>query len=136
MDATCFEKATLDPFDVDFVAQKARGWKQPGEPTLTERLEHELTHLPFKPWCEVCLRAKSRQAKSRKLSLRQPVLQMDFSFLSDKPADDSVTILNVVDVLTGLSLSVVIPTNSRTTYSQAELKRFVLEAGRTFGGFA
>ena len=107
--------------------------KQPGEPTLTERLEHELTHLPFKPWCEVCLRAKSRQAKSRKLSLRQPVLQMDFSFLSDKPGDDSVTILNVVDVLTGMSLSVVIPTKSRTTYSQAELRRFVLETGRTFG---
>ena len=136
--ATCFEKATLDAFDVepegqDFVAQKASGLKQPGEPTLTERLEHELTHLPFKPWCEVCLRAKSRQAKSRKLSLRQPVLQMDFSFLSDKPGDDSVTILNVVDVLTGMSLSVVIPTKSRTTYSQAELRRFVVEIGRTFG---
>ena len=136
--ATCFEEATLDAFDVepegqDFVAQKARGLKQPGEPTLTERLEQELTHLPFKPWCEVCLRAKSRQAKSRKLSLRQPVLQMDFSFLSDKPGDDSVTILNVVDVLTGMSLSVVIPTKSRTTYSPAELRRFVLETGRIFG---
>ena len=53
-----------------------------------------------------------------------------FSFLSDKPGDDSVT---VVDVLTGMSLSVVIPTKSRTTYSQAELRRFVLETGRTFG---
>ena len=110
----------MDAFDVepeeqDFVAQKARGLKQPDEPTLTERLEHKLTHLPFKPLCEACLRAKSRQAKSRKLSLRQPVLQMDFSFLSDKPGDDSVTILNVVDVLTGTSLSVVIPTKSRIT---------------------
>ena len=99
--APCFQKATLDTFDVepegqDFVAKKARGLRQPGEPILTERFEHELTHLPFKPWCEVCLRAKSRQAKSRKLSLRQPVLQMDFSFLSDKPGDDSVTILNVM----------------------------------------
>ena len=110
--ATCFENATLDAFDVepegqDFVAQKARGLKQPGEPTLTERLEHELTHLPFKPWCEVCLHAKSRQTKSSQASLRQPVLQMDFSFLSDKPGNDSVTILNVVDVLTGMSLSAV-----------------------------
>ena len=37
------------------------------------------------------------------------MLQMDFSFLSDKPGDDSVTTLNVVDVLTGMSLAVVIP---------------------------
>ena len=81
--ATCFEKAELEvaqaePEGDDFVAQRPKGLKQPGEPTLTERLEHELTHLPFRPWCEVCLKAKSKQAKSKKLSLRQPVLQMDF----------------------------------------------------------
>ena len=43
------------------------------------------------------------------------MLQMDFSFLSDKPGDDPVTISNVVDVLSGMSLSVVIPTKSCTT---------------------
>ena len=32
-----------------------------------------------------------------------------------------------------MSLAVVIPTKSRTTCSQAELRRFVLETGRTFG---
>ena len=136
--ATCFEKADLqlvecEPEAPDYVARRPRGLKQPGEPTLTERLEHELTHLPFKPWCEVCVRAKSKQAKSRRLSLKQPVLQMDFSFLGDKPGGEQVTILNVVDVLSGMALSVVIPTKARTPYSQAELRRFVLETGRTFG---
>ena len=136
--ATCFEKADLqliecEPEAPDYVARRPRGLKQPGEPTLTERLEHELTHLPFKPWCEVCVRAKSKQAKSRRLSLKQPVLQMDFSFLGDKPDEEQITILNVVDVLSGMALSVVIPTKARTPYSQAELRRFVLETGRTFG---
>ena len=32
-----------------------------------------------------------------------------------------------------MALSVVIPTKARTPYSQAELRRFVLETGRTFG---
>ena len=41
--------------------------------------------------------------------------------------------LNVVDVLSGMALSVVIPTKARTPYTQAELRRFVLETGRTFG---
>ena len=41
------------------------------------------------------------------------MLQMDFSFLSGKPGDDSATILSVVDVLTGTSLSVVIPLRSQ-----------------------
>ena len=96
---------------------------------MTERLERELTHLPFKPRCEVCVRAKSKQAKSRRLSLKQPVLQMDFSFLGDKPGEEQITILIVVDVLSGMALSVVIPTKARTPYSQAELRRFVLETG-------
>ncbi|CAE7220981.1 RE1 [Symbiodinium natans] len=136
--ATCFEKLPLEAFEAEpaqpeYLAQRPKGLKQPGEPTLTERLEHELTHLPFKPWCEICLKAKSRQAHSKKLSLRQPVLQMDFSFLSDKPGEEQVTILNVVDVLSNMALSVVIPTKARTPYSHTELRRFVLETGRTFG---
>ena len=136
--ATCFEKADLQLVDVepeapDYVARRPKGLKQPGEPTLTERLEHELTHLPFKPWREVCVRSKSKQAKSRRLSLKQPVLQMDFSFLGDKPGGEQITILNVVDVLTNMALPVVIPTKACTPYSPAELRRFVLETGRTFG---
>ena len=136
--ATCFEKADLQLVDVEpeapqYVARRPKGLKQPGEPTLTERLEHELTHLPVKPWCEICVRAKSKQAKSCRLSLKQPVLQMDFSFLGDKPGEEQIKILNVVDVLTPMALSVVIPTKARTPYSQAELHRFVLETGRTFG---
>ena len=136
--ATCFGKADLqlvecEPEAPDYVARRPRGLKQPGEPTSTERLEHELTHLPFKPWFEICVRAKSKQAKSRRLSLKQPVLQMDFSFLGDKPGEEQITVLNVVDVLSGMALSVVIPTKARTPYSQAELRPFVLETGRTFG---
>ena len=58
---------------------------------------------------------------------------MDFSFLSDKTGEDQVTILNVVDVLSNMALSVVIPTKARAPYSNAELRCFVLETGRTFG---
>ena len=115
------------------MAPKARGLKQPGEPTLAERLGHEMTHLPFKPLREVCLLAKNKQAESRKLSLRQPASHMGFSFLPDRLGDDFVTILNVVDGCAGMSISVAIPTKSRTTYSQSGLRRFVLETGRTFG---
>ena len=131
--ATCFDKVELsveqvEPEAAEYVARRPKALKQPSEPTLTERLEHELTHLPFRPWCDVCVRAKSRQSKSRKLSMKQPVLQMDFSFLGDSPhAKEQITILNVVDVLTNMALSVVIPTKARTPYSQAELRRFVLE---------
>ena len=81
----------------------------------------------------MCVQAKSRQNQSRTLSLKQPVIQLDFSFLSDQAGGPQVTLLNALDVLSGLGLAVVIPTKGRSTYTQAELRRFILEVGRTFG---
>ena len=60
-------------------------------------------------------------------------MQMDFSFLGDKPGEEQITILNVVDVLSGRAPSVVIPSKACAPYSQADLRRFVLETGRIFG---
>ena len=43
-----------------------------------------------------------------------------------------MTFLNAVDILSGVGLSAVIPTKGRSVYSSSELRRFVLETGRTF----
>ena len=32
----------------------------PGEPTSDERRHHGLTHLPYQPWCNICVRARGR----------------------------------------------------------------------------
>ena len=58
--AACFEKKDLLVHEVpevanpDWYESSARRPKRvpaPGEPTLTGRTEHELTHLPFRSWC-------------------------------------------------------------------------------------
>ena len=33
----------------------------PGEPTNDERRHHRLTHLPYQPWCNVCVRGRGRE---------------------------------------------------------------------------
>ena len=58
---------------------------------------------------------------------------MDSSFIGDSPGEPQITLLNVIDVLSGLALSVVVPRKGQSVYAQAELGRFVLETGRTFG---
>eukprot|EP00435_Cladocopium_sp_Y103_P019244 s76_g4.t1 len=56
----------------------------PAQPTIQERKLHEVTHLPFKKWCAVCVQSKSRSghqkaAKAEDLSERTfPVVQCDF----------------------------------------------------------
>ena len=36
-----------------------RGMKDPAEPSHDERARHELTHVPFRPWCRHCVSGKA-----------------------------------------------------------------------------
>ena len=60
----------------------------PAQPTIQERKLHDVTHLPFKKWCAVCVQAKSRanhQKASAPEELAQrsyPTVQCDFYTVS------------------------------------------------------
>ena len=110
--ATCFEKKDLLVHEVPEVAgpdlyepsaRRPNGLPAPGEPTLTERREHKLTHLPFRSWCPACVRAKSKQNHSRTLKTKQPVIQVDYAFLGDNSDDPQVTLVTATDLLSGFS---------------------------------
>ena len=38
--------------------EAVRGRKDPAEPSRDERARHELTHVPFRPWCRHCVSGK------------------------------------------------------------------------------
>ena len=44
----------------------------PDEPTSDERRHHGLTHLPYQPWCNVCVRARGRENRHVSRSQNQP----------------------------------------------------------------
>ncbi|CAE7244187.1 unnamed protein product, partial [Symbiodinium microadriaticum] len=97
--------------------------KVPGEPSESERRLHELTHLPFRDWCDRCVRSKGRQSHAVKKNDQQPVIQIDFSFLSTENDLPKRTILNATDVQTGYSMAVVLPAKgSIEKYAAAELR--------------
>ena len=72
------------------LAKPKRGVKvRPGceEPTKEEIEEHLATHLPMKPWCELCLAAKSKQDHAptygdvKYEDPGEPCIQMDYMFM-------------------------------------------------------
>ena len=70
----------------------------------------------------------------KKKNDRQPVIQIDFSFMATENDLPKRTILNATDVQTGYSMAVVLPSKgSVEKYAVAELRKFVFEIGRTFG---
>ena len=34
--------------------------RDPGDPTLQEREEHSVTHVPYRSWCPVCVKAQGQ----------------------------------------------------------------------------
>ncbi|CAE7352113.1 GIP, partial [Symbiodinium sp. CCMP2456] len=115
-------------------AVKPKGVKIPNEPSENERRLHELTHLPYRDWCEHCVRSKGRQNHAVMKNDRQPVTQIDFSFLSTENDLPKRMILSATDAQTRYSMAVVLPAKgSIEKYAVGELPRFVFEIGRTFG---
>ena len=74
-------------------------------PTRQEKLEHEVTHVPYRSWCDHCVRGKGRSTQHRYESVREdgvPVIGMDYCFLSKKDGEDifsksEVTVLTMKD---------------------------------------
>ena len=107
----------------------------PVEPSEIERREHNLVHIPFKPWCQLCIANKSRQDKHH----NEPhdtsafsLISFDFGFSSRVTGDaDKLTILCVHDRATKLIHS--IPAEQKGgksfQYLLGELCRFIMWTG-------
>ena len=113
-------------------ANKPRGLAVPSTPTAIERSLHQMTHLPFRSWCLVCLKAKSKSDQHRRLKLKEPLIQVDFAFWVDSTGF-SLPILTAVGVQSSLASASALPSKEISRYAITELKRFVYECGSTFG---
>ena len=47
-------------------AHRASGLRQPQQPTPQQIAEHNLTHLPYRNWCQICVQGKGRQDNYKK----------------------------------------------------------------------
>ena len=75
-----------------------------------ERRAHQLTHTPFRSWCEACVQGKSKANQNRKIADRKHILQMDFMFLSIKERPSEIaTVLTMTDIRSQYSSAVYLP---------------------------
>ena len=76
-------------------AQVAQALSQPLQPTAEMVEAHNLTHLPFRPWCAACVRGRGKCNPHRLQGARPgdlyPVIVMDYI------ADHESPILVLVD---------------------------------------
>ena len=91
-DEACKEGKEEEPPMDEEEAVKPKAAAQPRLPTSEEKRKHELTHVPFRNWCEHCQRGKG-QSRAHRRKQRQkvrkigetgmdlPIVSMDYMYL-------------------------------------------------------
>ena len=115
-------------------ARRARGRPQPTQPTKQEMEEHALTHMPYRSWCPICVKAKGKQDAYKQQQSKQPVIQIDFAYLKTSEDEQSLAVLTAVDVQSQLCMALAVPNKAmQHDYMIKSLSSFILECGRTSG---
>jgi hypothetical protein len=73
-------------------SQQPRAIRDPGQPAQAMIDEHDLTHIPYRPWCEACVRRRAKRKPSRTLcgSYAQNScarVRMDYAYLTENVED-------------------------------------------------
>ena len=136
--STNFEEQThykdefiTEDIDEQQEAKKAKGLPTPPQPTEQERMEHKLTHLPYRSWCPVCVRSKGRADNHPKQHSKAPVIQVDITYYKALGETKVTPILTAVDVETGMCMAVQVEDRTQhMQYLSTCLQQFLMECGR------
>lgn len=72
--------------DAQIGARKVRKMNEPRSPTSEERIAHGYLHLPYRSWCEHCVKGKGKEAPHRQGGDKPeiPEFHADFMFAGDE----------------------------------------------------
>ena len=103
-------------------------------PSDAERRAHEIHHMPYRSWCEYCVRGRGKE--SPHLSRYEqaddgiPVVQMDYAFLHDTGDKEAkVTFLTMVDNSSGQMVATAVQKKRHDKF----VERFLLKGLESFG---
>ena len=104
-----------DPIDDNRipVESRAKMTPVPHEPSEFEQWKHQLTHIPFQPWCTLCVKSNA-QAEPHKRTERiiedseLPVRQCDHLMLKDVAATSGLKVLSMYVRTFGYGMSTVV----------------------------
>ena len=106
-----------DPMDDDrvLVESGAEMTPVPHEPSEFEKQKHNLTHIPFQPWCTSCVKGTA-QAEPHKRTERiiedseLPVIHCDYLMLKDVAGTSGLKVLSMYVRTFGYGMSTVVET--------------------------
>lgn len=107
--------------------RKARGILIPSGPSPAARREHELTHMPYRSWCQSCVAGRGKesphQQRRKDPSTTWPVVQADYVFMhTDGDKGDKVTIMTITETATGATVATPCPKKGHDPFVEKVVK--------------
>lgn len=137
--------APVSPEDLDEHtgehAEETGAWirrlEDPRAPGAEEAAEHAITHVPYRSWCEHCVRGRGRSMAHRRQEDKtrtMPEVHVDYCFVgSASDAGTLLTILVAVDRDSRMTMSAVVPRKGSTgAFAARRLNAFIKELGCEF----
>ena len=113
-------------------AIKAKAVAAPKQPTEQEIIEHNLTHMPFRSWCPICIQGKGKADAHQHRTSNKPIIQIDFAYLKAFKEETATPVLTAIDIETGLCSATLVPTKAAMMdYCVNNIIAFIMETGRT-----
>ena len=117
-------------------ARKVKKVQDPREPTKEERVEHELTHLPYRSWCRHCVRGRGKQMPHHEgaQDTNMSEVHMDFAFLGrEEDPFKTLTVLVAKERTSRMVMSAAVPRKTTGTYVAKRVAGFLREVGCLHG---
>ena len=110
----------------------AKAVQAPNQPTPQDILEHNVTHLPYRSWCPICVQARGRQNNHPKQHGKLPIIRLDFGYIKAFDDSNAHPILTAIGIQSGMVMALQL-TDKRMLFDYAvkQLQHFLIECGRT-----
>ena len=82
-------------------------------------MKHDLTHIPFKPWCTSCVKGKAQAEPYKRIEhiiedSELPIVQCDYLVLKDTSASDGLEVLSMYVTSFGYGIFTVVEMKGAT----------------------
>ncbi len=117
----------------EYGERDVRKVKRLTKPSEDEIEAHERTHLPFRSWCEACVKGRGKEEACRRQDGRDdhelPEVHFDFCFPKHEGEGEGMTMLVGRERKTRMTLSSAVPSKTTGEFAAKRVVAFMREIG-------